>query len=73
MSTQSDEPRARGNREGGFTIRIKLVDAILVVLGALVTIIGIISILCLVETRNESAATRDKYEECYAAATDLME
>lgn len=73
MSTQSDEHRARGNREGGFTIRIKLVDAILVVLGALVTIIGIISILCLVETRNESAATRDKYEESYAAATDLME
>lgn len=73
MSTQSDEHRARGNQEVRFTIRIKLVDAILIVLGAVVAIIGIISILCLVETRSETAAIRDKYEESYAAATDLME
>lgn len=73
MSAQSDERRAHDNSKGGLAIRVKSVDAVLIVLGALVTIVGIISILNLVETRNETASTRDKYEESYAAATNLLE
>ncbi len=58
---------------GGFSPRIRLVDTVLVVLGTMVTITGILALVHLMEVRTTTADVRDQYEECIAAATDLME
>lgn len=52
---------------------ILVIDAVLVLLGLVFTIAGIIALLHLIQARDDSAEVRDRYEECTAAATDLME
>lgn len=60
-------------RKHGLSFRIQLIDAALMLLGAALTIVGVVALINLVEARGDTAAARDRYEECVAAATDLME
>ena len=64
---------ATSSHDGGIAPRIQLVDTVLVALGTLITIVGIVALVHLTEMRTTTAEVRDQYEECIAAATDLME
>lgn len=82
----TDKPSAKGTHampeqsEGttskngsGRSLRIQLIDTILVALGTLVTIAGIIALIHLMDVRTTTANVRDQHDECISAATDLME
>ncbi|MDO4806866.1 MAG: diguanylate cyclase [Coriobacteriales bacterium] len=53
--------------------RVQVLDAILVIVGTIVAILGIVVLVRLVETRRDTANVRDRYEECVVAAHDLMD
>ena len=56
-----------------FAPRIQAINVSLVCVGMAITIVGIIALLNLLEVRDTTANTRDRYEESVAAATELME
>ena len=56
-----------------FAPRIQAINVSLVCIGMAITIVGIIALLNLLEVRDTTANTRDRYEESVAAATELME
>lgn len=67
------EESERPEEKKPLVLRIQFIDEVLIVLGAIITILGVVALLNLVETRQETAETRDRYEESVASATDLME
>lgn len=70
MSNAKEYPT---DQKGDRSPSIQVIDAVLALLGLVFTIAGIIALFQLVQARADSAEVRDRYEECTAAATDLME
>ncbi|MDO4796449.1 MAG: GGDEF domain-containing protein [Coriobacteriales bacterium] len=52
---------------------IIVLNTILVVLGTVLTTVGILFLVSFVGARGESSSVRDRYEACYEAARDLMD
>ena len=52
---------------------ILLINTVLVLLGTVLTTIGIVFLVGFINARGESSRVRDRYDECYSAARDLMD
>ena len=55
----------------GFSPSVRVIDALLVTVGMLMTVTGIIALLTLLNARTSTADLRDRYEDCVDATTDL--
>ena len=55
----------------GFSPSVRVIDALLVTVGMLMTVAGIIALLTLLNARTSTADLRDRYEDCVDATTDL--
>lgn len=71
--TDSHNAHAATKSRRRFIPRIQIIDAVLISLGTLLSVVGISALVSLTAARNVTADVREKYEECIAASTELME
>ena len=63
--------RESKDAEEGFSPSVRVIDALLISFGVLITVAGIVALLTLLNARTSTAQLRDRYEECVDATTDL--
>ena len=65
-----EDKEPKGAKEG-FSPSVRVIDALLITVGVLITVVGIIALLTLLNARTSTAHLRDRYEDCVDATTDL--